>query len=70
MVLLFWFSFNLSGKIWQYLKLEPEPKLWTEVEPELELKINNSGSATLIKTYQCFGSGFRGLLDPDLDQRA
>ena len=68
MVLLFWLS--LSGKIWQYQELEPEPKLWIEVEPELEPKINNSGSATLIKTYQCFGSGFRGLLDPDLDQRA
>ena len=39
------YSTVLSGKIW--LELEPEPKLWTKVEPESEPKINNFGSATL-----------------------
>ena len=34
----------LSGNTWQELELEPEPKLWTKVEPE----INNFGSATLL----------------------
>ena len=34
----------------QELELEPEPKLRTKVEPESELKINNFGSATLLKT--------------------
>ena len=39
----------LSGNIWQELEPEskPKPKLWTKVEPELELKINNFGPATL-----------------------
>ena len=46
MVLLCCYSTVLSGKIWQ--ELEPEPKLWTKVEPELEPKINNFGSATLV----------------------
>ena len=28
--------------------MEPEPKLWTKVEPKPEPKINNFGSATLV----------------------
>ena len=39
------FSTVLSGNIWQELELKPEPKLGTNVEPEL--KINNLGSTTL-----------------------
>ena len=46
----FCYSTVLSGNIWQKLELEPEPKLWTKVEP----KINNFGSATLAQTKaQC-----------------
>ena len=30
------------------LELEPEPKLRKKVEPELEPKLNNFGSATLV----------------------
>ena len=39
----------LSSNIWLKLELElePEPKLWTKVEPESEPKINNFGSVTL-----------------------
>ena len=36
----------LNGNIWLELELEPEPKLWTKVEPEP--KINNFSSATLL----------------------
>ena len=44
----------LSGNIWQELELESEPpKLWTKVEPEP--KINNFGSATLVRTLGRFG---------------
>ena len=39
------YSTVLSGKIW--LELEPEPKLWTKVEPESEPKLDNFGSVTL-----------------------
>ena len=41
----------LSGNIWHELGLEPEPKLWTKVEPESELKINNFGSALLREVF-------------------
>ena len=39
------YSFTVSENIWKELELEPEPKLWTTVEPEP--KINNFGPATL-----------------------
>ena len=38
-----------SVNIWQELELEPEPKLWTKVEPEP--KINNFRFATLPYLY-------------------
>ena len=54
------FSTVLSVNIGQELELEPESepetKLWTKVEPELEPepKINNFGSAALIKIVNMF----------------
>ena len=36
----------LIENIWQKQELEPEPKLWTKVEPGP--KTNNFGSATLV----------------------
>ena len=50
------YSTVLSGKIW--LELEPEPKLWTKVEPESEQKINNFDSATLDYILYCHTVNF------------
>ena len=52
-MVLYCYSTVFNGKIWQELelKLEPEPKLWTKVEPESEQKINNFDSATLDYIY-------------------
>ena len=42
----------LSGNIWQ--ELEPEPKLWTKVEPELESKKKKFCSATLVLLFNLY----------------
>ena len=46
LVLCYWFRTVLSGNIWMWLELEPEPKLWRKVEPDT--KINYIGSETLL----------------------